>query len=34
MFGTDNFGYSGNKSLKPEKSNTYKYIQMYHLMKI
>ena len=23
MFGTDNFGYSGNKSLKPEKSNTY-----------
>ncbi len=23
MFGTDNFGYSGNKNLKPEKSNTY-----------
>ena len=23
MFGTDNFGYSGNESLKPEKSNTY-----------
>ena len=23
MFGTDNFGYSGNKDLKPEKSNTY-----------
>jgi len=23
LFGTDNFGYSGNKSLKPEKSNTY-----------
>ena len=22
MFGTDNFGYSGNKDLKPEKSNT------------
>ena len=23
MFGTDNFGYSGNRSLRPEKSNTY-----------
>tara|TARA_A100001015_G_scaffold321655_1_gene453760 strand:- start:1342 stop:3210 length:1869 start_codon:yes stop_codon:yes gene_type:complete len=23
MFGTDNFGYSGNRKLKPEKSNTY-----------
>ncbi len=23
MFGTDNYGYSGNKYLKPEKSNTY-----------
>ena len=23
MFGTDNFGYSGNTNLKPEKSNTY-----------
>ena len=23
MFGTDNFGYSGNINLKPEKSNTY-----------
>ena len=23
MFGTDNYGYSGNKNLKPEKSNTY-----------
>ena len=23
MFGTDNFGYSGNKDLNPEKSNTY-----------
>ena len=23
MFGTDNFGYSGNKNLNPEKSNTY-----------
>ena len=23
LFGTDNFGYSGNKNLKPEKSNTY-----------
>ena len=23
MFGTDNFGYSGNLNLKPEKSNTY-----------
>ena len=23
MFGTDNFGYSGNRDLKPEKSNTY-----------
>lgn len=23
MFGTDNYGYSGNKDLKPEKSNTY-----------
>jgi len=23
MFGTDNFGYSGNKNLHPEKSNTY-----------
>ena len=23
MFGTDNFGYSGNKHLQPEKSNTY-----------
>ncbi len=23
MFGTDNFGYSGNRALKPEKSNTY-----------
>ena len=23
MFGTDNFGYSGNKYLQPEKSNTY-----------
>ena len=34
MFGTDNFGYSGNKSLKPEKSTHMKYIQMYHLMKI
>ena len=22
-FGTDNFGYSGNKDLNPEKSNTY-----------
>ena len=25
MFGTDNFGYSGNTNLKPEKSNTYEY---------
>ena len=23
MFGTDNFGYSGNRNLKPEESNTY-----------
>ncbi len=23
MFGTDSFGYSGNRNLKPEKSNTY-----------
>ena len=23
LFGTDNFGYSGNRNLKPEKSNTY-----------
>ena len=23
MFGTDNYGYSGNKNLRPEKSNTY-----------
>ena len=23
MFGTDSYGYSGNKNLKPEKSNTY-----------
>ena len=23
MFGTDNFGYSGNRNLKPEKSNTF-----------
>ena len=23
MFGTDNWGYSGNRDLKPEKSNTY-----------
>jgi vitamin B12 transporter len=23
MFGTDNYGYSGNKNLKPEKSNTH-----------
>ena len=23
LFGTDNYGYSGNKNLKPEKSNTY-----------
>ena len=23
MFGTDNFGYSGNRDLNPEKSNTY-----------
>ena len=23
MYGTDNFGYSGNRDLKPEKSNTY-----------
>ena len=23
MFGTDNYGYSGNRNLKPEKSNTY-----------
>ena len=23
MFGTDNFGYSGNKNLQPEKSNNY-----------
>lgn len=23
MFGTDNFGYSGNRNLKPEKSDTY-----------
>ena len=23
MFGTDNYGYSGNRGLKPEKSNTY-----------
>lgn len=23
MFGTDNFGYSGNRNLKPEKSNNY-----------
>ena len=29
MFGTDNFGYSGNKDLKPEKQhsrNIFKYI--------
>ena len=23
MFGSDNFGYSGNRNLKPEKSNTF-----------
>ena len=27
MFGTDNFGYSGNRNLKPEKSNTYEVFQ-------
>ena len=25
MFGTDNYGYSGNKNLKPEKSNNYEF---------
>ena len=23
LFGTDNYGYSGNRDLKPEKSDTY-----------
>lgn len=31
MFGTDNFGYSGNRSLSPEKSNTY---ELYSNIKI
>ena len=30
MFGTDNFGYSGNKNLNPEKSNTYElYLNLF-----
>ena len=31
LYGTDNFGYSGNRNLKPEKSNT---IELYSNMKI
>ena len=29
MFGTDNFGYSGNRDLKPEKSNTYEIYSIF-----
>ena len=31
LFGTDNFGYSGNRNLKPEKSNTYEIYSNYHI---
>mgnify|MGYP001232752095 FL=1 len=31
MFGTDNFGYSGNRNLKPEKSNTYELYTNIHI---
>jgi vitamin B12 transporter len=33
MFGTDNYGYSGNKNLKPEKSNTYEIYSKWLLNK-
>ncbi len=33
MFGTDNYGYSGNKNLKPEKSNTYEIYSNINLKK-
>ena len=28
MFGTDNFGYSGNRNLKPEKNVPMSFIQI------
>ena len=31
LFGTDNFGYSGNRNLKPEKSNTYEIYSNYYI---
>ncbi len=31
LFGTDNFGYSGNRNLKPEKSNTYEIYSNYSI---
>ena len=31
LFGTDNFGYSGNRNLKPEKSNTYEIYSSYSI---
>ena len=31
LFGTDNFGYSGNRDLKPEKSNTYEIYSNFSL---
>ncbi len=33
MFGTDNYGYSGNKNLKPEESNTYEIYSNINLYK-
>ena len=33
LFGTDNFGYSGNRDLKPEKSNTYEIYSNYSINK-
>ena len=32
LFGTDNFGYSGNRDLKPEKSNTYEIYSNFSLI--
>lgn len=33
LFGTDNFGYSGNRNLQPEKSNTYEIYSNYNFNK-
>ena len=33
LFGTDNYGYSGNRNLKPEKSNTYEIYSNYNINK-